>query len=297
LPALLRLPMHMRPARGTVMEPTTGAIIGPMATADPMALMALTEPTMNPNTVGSLPIADRIRRCWPSVNDRSFGPLGERPKLCGLEIICHMRSRIKRGSLTHSCAVDLSVPRPPHSRIQPLLLLVPTRILGLYRLLDCLDLGTQRGYALRVLLLRGVQSPLRLVDRILPTCALLSPDRVLLGVLALATLPLPFVRFSRLPIRRLSGWARLLCIAGRLVDALLPPILAQVLRQFGVLAEGPVGSNGTLEDDTRLFHGRRDHGRVRALLGGTLVEEIAVGPPSLKRRLHRRRGDPLLEET
>jgi hypothetical protein len=64
-----------------------------------------------------------------------------------------------------------------------------------------------------------------------------------------------------------------------------------------MLAERSVGSYGALEDDTRLRHGRCDDVRVLALLCGTLVKEIAIGAPRLEGRLHRRRGDGLLEET
>jgi hypothetical protein len=56
-----------------------------------------------------------------------------------------------------------------------------------------------------VLLLRLVQSRLRLVDGVLPAFALLLPGRLFLGFLALAALPLPFVRLPDLPIRRLVG--------------------------------------------------------------------------------------------
>jgi hypothetical protein len=63
------------------------------------------------------------------------------------------------------------------------------------------------------------------------------------------------------------------------VSGLLPSILAEILREFGVLAEGPVISHGTFEDHARLCHGRGDDFRIGALFCRTLMEKIAVGAP------------------
>jgi hypothetical protein len=107
-----------------------------------------------------------------------------------------------RGWLTHS-TLSLSIPHPPQGRLQSPLFLIPVGVFGLQLRLDRLDFGPQRGRALRVLLLRGVQSRSRLIDGFLPACPLLLPGRLLLGLLALATLALSIVRLSRLPVRRL----------------------------------------------------------------------------------------------
>jgi hypothetical protein len=108
-------------------------------------------------------------------------------------------------------------------------------------------LGTQRGHAFRVLLLRVVQRRLRLVDGFSPTCVFLLPGRLLPGFLALATLALPFVRLSRLSVRRLIQLGgRLLRLDCRLAGWALPSILVEVLRQFGVFAKGPSDPTGRL---------------------------------------------------
>jgi hypothetical protein len=137
---------------------------------------------------------------------------------------------------------------PPQRRLQPLLFLFPIGFLGLHLFLDRVDFGAQCVSPLRVLRLRFVQGRLRLVDGLLLVFALLLPGRLLLGPLALATLALPFVRLSRLPVRRLVRLGkRLLRLGWWLVSGLRPSILAEVLRQFGVFAEVTVGSHGTLE--------------------------------------------------
>jgi hypothetical protein len=94
---------------------------------------------------------------------------------------------------------------------------------------------------------------------------LFLPGRLLLGFIALATLALPFVRLSRLPIRRLvrSG-RRFLRLCCWLEKSVVPFILAEVLRQFGVFAEVTVGSHGTSEDYAGLRHGRGDDVRIVA---------------------------------
>jgi DNA polymerase-4 len=66
------------------------------------------------------------------------------------------------------------------------------------------------------------------------------------------------------------------------VGRLLPSILAEVLRQCGVLAEGPVGPHGALENDARLRHCRGNDVQIGAFLRHTQVEKIAVGAPSLQ---------------
>jgi hypothetical protein len=58
---------------------------------------------------------------------------------------------------------------------------MPIGTLGLQLLLGRLDYGTQRGHALRVLLLCLVQSFLRLVDGLLSTFALFLPGCFFLG--------------------------------------------------------------------------------------------------------------------
>jgi hypothetical protein len=55
-------------------------------------------------------------------------------------------------------------------------------------------------------------------------------------------------------------------------ELLLPSILAEVLRQFGMLAEGTGGSDGALENDAGLRHGGRDGVRIVALPRRSLVE-------------------------
>ena len=61
---------------------------------------------------------------------------------------------------------------------------------------------------------------------------------------------------------------------------LLPSILGEVLRQLGVLAEGAVRADRSLEDNARLRHGRGEYVRVGALLRRTLMKQIAVGAPA-----------------
>ena len=56
-----------------------------------------------------------------------------------------------------------------------------------------------------MLLLRLVQSRLRLVDGVLPAFALLLTGRLFLRFLALAALPRPFERLRGFPIRPLVG--------------------------------------------------------------------------------------------
>jgi hypothetical protein len=108
---------------------------------------------------------------------------------------------------------------------------------------------------------------------------LFLPGRLLLGFIALATLALPFVRLSRLPIRRLvrSG-RRFLRLCCWLEKSVVPFILAEVLRQFGVFAEGPCGSHGTLED----------HAMVAAMTSGSwLVARGVKKDPAAPRRDNR----------
>ena len=103
---------------------------------------------------------------------------------------------------------ELLVSRASQRRLQLPLFLVPIGIFGLQLLLDRLDFGAQRGGPSRVLLLRFFKSRLRLVDGLLPVFALLVPSCLFLGFLSLAALPLPFVRLSGLPIRRLVRLGR-----------------------------------------------------------------------------------------
>jgi hypothetical protein len=56
------------------------------------------------------------------------------------------------------------------------------------------------------------------------------------------------------------------------VGGLRPSILAEVLRQFGVFAEGAVRPHGAFENDARLLHGRGDDLRIGALLRDTLMK-------------------------
>src|SRR6185437_684549 len=146
-------------------------------------------------------------------------------------------------------------------------------------------------------LLRLVQSRLRLVDGLLSACALLPPGRFFPGLRAPATLALPFVRLSRLPVRRIVRLDRRFLRFGRWPRGwFLASIPAKVLRQFGVFAEPSAGSHRTLEDDARFRHGRGDDVWIGAFLRHTLMEKIAVGAPRFQGGLHRRRCDGLLEE-
>ena len=119
--------------------------------------------------------------------------------------------------------------------------------------LDRLDLCTQRGHALRVLLPCGVQSGLSLINDLLTAFTLLLPSRLFLGLFALAPLPLPFVSESGLALSGLIGGpARHLLrfhafrFAGTLRRSSAD---AQFVGQFRVLAEWTGGSDGALEND------------------------------------------------
>lgn len=54
---------------------------------------------------------------------------------------------------------------------------------------------------------------------------------------------------------------------------------AQIGKQFGMLAEGSIGSDGAPENDAKLLHGCSDDVRIVACFRRTLVEEIAIGAP------------------
>ena len=73
----------------------------------------------------------------------------------------------------------------------------------------------------------------------------------------LAALLFPFVGESGLPLRRLvdgAGGGLLRCTAFRLAGSFRRSFAAaQIGGQFGVLAEGPVGSDGAPENDARLL--------------------------------------------
>lgn len=101
--------------------------------------------------------------------------------------------------------------------------------------------------------------------------------------------------FSRLVVR--DGGCLLRLPAFRLADRFRPSLtLAEIGRQFGMLAEGSVGSDRAPEHDAGLRHGRSDDVRIVDLLRRTLLEEIAVGAPRFQSRFHRRSGDCQIEE-
>jgi len=52
--------------------------------------------------------------------------------------------------------------------------------------------------------------------------------------------------------------------------------IAEIGGQFGMFAEGPIGSNGAPENDARLRQGRGDDVWIVAFLRRALVKEIAV---------------------
>jgi hypothetical protein len=129
---------------------------------------------------------------------------------------------------------------------------------------------------------------------------LLLPGGLFPRSFALAVLPFPFVGESGLPLRRLvdgAGGSLLGFGPLRRADAFRrSSVAAQIGGQFGMFAEGSVGTDGSSEDDARFLHGRGDDVRIVALLRRTLMEEIAVGAPRFQGRFHRRSGDRLIEE-
>ena len=95
------------------------------------------------------------------------------------------------------------VSRPPQCALQFLFLQRPTLVLGLRFLVESITLLVQ-GRCTLVMLSHGfVQGGLRLGDSLLPAFTLLLLSRLFFGLLALATPPFPFIRLSRLPVRRL----------------------------------------------------------------------------------------------
>src|SRR4051812_946914 len=96
------------------------------------------------------------------------------------------------------------IARAPQRRLEPVVLLVPVGIFCIQPRLDPLDFGSQSSHALGVLFPGLVQSLLRLVDGPLPALVLFPPRRLLLGLCALAALPLAFVRLSGFPVVRLG---------------------------------------------------------------------------------------------
>jgi hypothetical protein len=187
----------------------------------------------------------------------------------------------------------------PQRRVKPPFFLVPSVVFGLQLFLDGLHLGAQRGLSLPVSLLRLVQKRLRPVDGLLPAFALLLPCGLLPCLLAFAALPLPFVCLRGLSVRRLvwTGGSLLCLSACRLRGGLLRSVLAEVLRQYGMFAEGAIGSHGALEDHAPGF------AIVAAMTSGSV---LSVAAPWWKRLLsapHASRaafiegsGDRLLEE-
>ena len=71
---------------------------------------------------------------------------------------------------------------------------------------------------------------------------------------------------------------------------------AKIGGQFGMFAERSVRSNRAPENDAGFCHGRGDDVRVVALLGRSLVEEIAVGAPRFQSRFHGGSGHRQIEE-
>src|ERR1700757_5087641 len=53
-------------------------------------------------------------------------------------------------------------------------------------------------------------------------------------------------------------------------------VAGEIGRQLGLLFERPAGADGTLQNDARRSHGRRDDVGILALLRRALVKEIAV---------------------
>jgi hypothetical protein len=118
----------------------------------------------------------------------------------------------------------------------------------LQSLFERITLVVQGLCSLFILAHRFVQGCLRVGNCFSAALAFLLLGRLFFGLPALATLAFPFIRFSRFAVRCLVRLSRRLLRLGRwLVGELLPSILAQVRRQFGVLAEAPIRSHGTFE--------------------------------------------------
>ena len=90
---------------------------------------------------------------------------------------------------------------------------------------------------------------------------------------------------------------RHVCSLLRRPGGLLRSVLAEVLRQFGMFAEGAIGSHGALEDHAPGF------AIVAAMMSGSWLsfaapwwKKITVRAPRLQSGLHRGCGDRLLEE-
>lgn len=111
---------------------------------------------------------------------------------------------------------------------------------------------------------------------------------------------LPFVGERGFPFRRLVDGTR-----GRLLRNMAlrfaggvrrSSVAAKIGGQFGMLAEGSVGSDRAPENDARLLHRGGDDAWIVAFLRRTLVEEIAVGAPRFQSRLHGGSRDRQIEE-
>ena len=143
----------------------------------------------------------------------------------------------------------ISLPRRRARRafIEPLLLLLPAGLFGLRPLFESLRLLSKGAGPLYVFSLGLVQRRLRLVDRLLPACALLLPGRLLPGFFALATPTLPFVRLCGLPLRRLVRLGRSFPRLGRgLRAAFFRPSWPRFFGSSAFSPKGPSDPTGRL---------------------------------------------------
>lgn len=77
---------------------------------------------------------------------------------------------------------------------------------------------------------------------------------------------------------------------------LRPLIQIEITRQLGILAERVAGADRPFQNDARLHHRCFDCLGVGDFLRESLMGEIAIGAPGLKRSLHRRHGNRQIEK-
>src|SRR6201984_2142049 len=176
---------------------------------------------------------------------------------------------------------------------QPSFLLLPPDFFGLRSFLKRLELSLNVRSVLFVLPTGCLQGALRLVDGLLPPLELLTLSGLFLCAFALAALLLLLESERGLPVGRLVVGPLGMLLRFRphrpAACRLRNVVAGEIGRQLGVLFERSAGGDGTLQNDARRSHGRRDDIRILALLRRTLVKKIAVGTPRVQSRCDRRR--------
>jgi hypothetical protein len=159
---------------------------------------------------------------------------------------------------------------------------LPSGFFGLRPFLERLELSLYVRSVLFVLPTGRIQGALHVVDGLLPPLALLTLSGFFLRAFALAAFLLLLESERCLPISRLvRGPHRLLLrlTPHRPAACLIRNVVAsQIRRQLGVLFERPAGTDGTLQNDARRSHGRRDDVGILAFLRRALVKRLLSAP-------------------